>query len=72
MQTQTKLSLNEKMARTAKNLLRRSKQIRQKLDESFISQTAAEISGSYTLYNTFSLQGYEQTERHVTLRFPKR
>ena len=41
-------------------------------EESFISQTAAEISGSYTLYNTFSLQGHEQTERSVTLRFPKR
>lgn len=41
-------------------------------EENFISQTAAEISGSYTLYNTFSLQGHEQTERSVTLRFPKR
>lgn len=41
-------------------------------EENVISQAAVEVSGSYTLYNTFSLQGFEQTEREVTLRFPQR
>jgi uncharacterized protein (DUF58 family) len=40
--------------------------------ESLISQVSSEISGRYTLQNTFSMSGFEQTERMVTLRFPKR
>ncbi|MEM7113441.1 MAG: DUF58 domain-containing protein [Chloroflexota bacterium] len=41
-------------------------------EDSIISQAAVEVSGSYTLYNTYSLQGYEQTEREIVLRFPRR
>lgn len=37
-----------------------------------ISQVTSEITGRYTLQNTFSLYGREQTERTVILRFPKR
>ena len=41
-------------------------------NEHAISQVASEVTGQYTLQNSFSLAGYEKTERHVTLRFPKR
>lgn len=41
-------------------------------EENIISQAAVEVSGSYTLYNTYSLQGFEQTDREITLRFPRR
>ncbi|VAW39339.1 hypothetical protein MNBD_CHLOROFLEXI01-2290, partial [hydrothermal vent metagenome] len=41
-------------------------------NENVISQLSSEMSGRYILQNTFSLYGREQTERTVTLRFPKR
>jgi uncharacterized protein (DUF58 family) len=41
-------------------------------NEDAISQLSSEISGRYILQNTFSLYGREQTERTVSLRFPKR
>ena len=41
-------------------------------NEHAISQMSSEITGRYTLQNTFSLSGHEQTERTFTLRFPKR
>ncbi len=37
-----------------------------------ISQVTSEITGKYTLQNTFSLYGRESSQRTVTLRFPKR
>jgi uncharacterized protein (DUF58 family) len=40
--------------------------------DSVISQTASQLTGSYTLYNTFSLHGWEKTERETTLIFPRR
>jgi uncharacterized protein (DUF58 family) len=40
--------------------------------EDAISQVTSEINGRYTLLNTFSLYGREQTARTFTLRFPKR
>ncbi|MCP5099114.1 MAG: DUF58 domain-containing protein, partial [Chloroflexi bacterium] len=40
--------------------------------ESAISQVASEITGKYTLQNTFSLYGRETTQRNVTLKFPTR
>lgn len=40
--------------------------------EHTISQVSSEITGRYTLQNTFSLSGREQTDRTFTLRFPKR
>ncbi|KAA3660290.1 MAG: DUF58 domain-containing protein [Chloroflexi bacterium] len=40
--------------------------------ESAISQVVSEITGKYTLLNTFSLYGREITDRMVTLSFPKR
>ena len=40
--------------------------------ESVISQVASEITGKYTLQNTFSLYGRETTQRKVTLNFPTR
>ena len=41
-------------------------------DEDAIGQVTSEMNGRYTLLNTFSLYGREQTERTFTLRFPKR
>lgn len=37
-----------------------------------ISQMASEITGKYTLLNSFSLYGRETTTRNVTLKFPQR
>jgi uncharacterized protein (DUF58 family) len=41
-------------------------------EEIKISQVASEITGRYTLQSSFSLAGFEQSQREVTLRFPKR
>jgi uncharacterized protein (DUF58 family) len=41
-------------------------------DADGISIMASEIKGSYILENTLSMNGFERTERHVNLRFPKR
>ncbi len=41
-------------------------------NEHVISQVSSEMTGRYTLQNTFSLYGREQTNRSFTLRFPKR
>lgn len=40
--------------------------------EEDISVLASEISGTYLLNYSFSLNSYERTRRHVTLQFPRR